>query len=192
MIEVKQVVSIKKLTSDAIAIHKGNLERGFWTTDTSIGKVLMMAIGELCEGLEADRKGRYANIEEFHANEKLHGFKEAFELSVKDTLQDEIADTYIRLLDYFGYLISKNRITPSAIIDFDFGPAFSRLDDIGEMMLEISHAIKMIKTDHSYFNHAFVGLAIMAQKLNIDLEWHIENKLKYNATRSFRHGNKRY
>lgn len=31
-----------------------------------------------------------------------------------------------------------------------------------------------------------------AEHLGIDLEWHIEAKLQYNKTRSFRHGNKKY
>lgn len=55
----------------------------------------------------------------------------------------------------------------------------------------------IIEIYHKAFPGKYIGEAIGRLKniciqLNIDLEWHIEMKMKYNKTRAFKHGNKQY
>lgn len=58
----------------------------------------MLCTSELAEALEADRKEKYADLEMFASLSKLSE-KVAFEDHVKDTIEDELADTIIRILD---------------------------------------------------------------------------------------------
>lgn len=59
--------------------------KGFWEKERNVGEMLMLCVTELGEALEAHRTGR-------------HGIER------KDTFEDEIADTIIRLLDLCGGL----------------------------------------------------------------------------------------
>ena len=80
--------------------------------------MLMLVVSELSEALEADRRGRYADIsrldfilgENAVSTEEQH-FKIKFEHHVKDTFEDEIADTFIRLFDFSVIRITINRIS---------------------------------------------------------------------------------
>jgi NTP pyrophosphatase (non-canonical NTP hydrolase) len=59
----------------------------------------MLCVSELSEALEADRKGRVANLDKFDQG-IAHG--DIFETYIKDTFEDELADTVIRILDLCG------------------------------------------------------------------------------------------
>ena len=89
-------------------IHQNAVDKGFWDTNHNIGEKLMLVVTELAEALEADRgRGNTLNREEFEAiiaaQPTEENFKSAFETYVKDTFEDEIADTIIRLLDLCGF-----------------------------------------------------------------------------------------
>lgn len=135
-------------------IHENAKNKGFWddmwnitkkmkdcgifteaeitsTTKAFKSQKLMLIVSELSEGLEADRKNKYANVEQFKKEsdgcESLTLIKESFEHNIKDSVEDEMADTTIRILDYI-------------------------------------------------------------EESKIDLEFHIEHKMNYNATRARLHG----
>ena len=89
-------------------IYLTNKKNGFWDEDRNIGEVLMLVVSELSEALEADRENRYADLPILENNTEAYkndgyesdiAFKKAFEYSVKDSFEDEIADAIIRLLD---------------------------------------------------------------------------------------------
>lgn len=80
-------------------IHAGNKDRGFWDSPREIGTLLMLVNSELAEALEADRKGRKANLSKFYEDGQT---KASFQENIKDTFEDEIADAMIRLLDLCG------------------------------------------------------------------------------------------
>ena len=75
-------------------IYQNNKEKGFWDKERNVGEMLMLVTSELGEAMEAHRKGRFANLESY----------EEFEDAIKDTFEDEIADSVIRLLDMCGGL----------------------------------------------------------------------------------------
>ena len=106
-------MEIKELQKE---IHQNNVAKGFWEDKETknVPELLMLCVSELSEALEAHRKGRmnrlrvfnqdlgYARvtIEDFtEGNENLRWLKNRFETEIKDTFEDEIADTVIRLLD---------------------------------------------------------------------------------------------
>lgn len=110
----------------AKTIHEGNAARGFWEGERKLTEVVMLTVCELAEVIEADRAGKWANennLVEYLNNPAPAVFRE----NIKDTVQDEIADAIIRLLD---------------------------------------------------FSHKF----------GIDLDFHINAKLIYNASRPYKHG----
>lgn len=82
-------------------IHENAVKHGFYDDEREIGTLLMLCVSELSEALEADRKGRHAKPFE---SLSLEDFKGKFEQNFKDTFEDELADTIIRILDLCGYL----------------------------------------------------------------------------------------
>lgn len=88
------------LNEAAKIIHQGNVEKGFWDGERNVGELLMLVTSELGEAMEAHRKNRFANIEQAQKLIDLGGqFELTFKEYLKDTFEDEIADSVIRLLD---------------------------------------------------------------------------------------------
>ena len=99
------------LNDAAKQIHEDAKRKGFWDSERETGTLLMLCVSELSEALEADRKGRYADLKAYNECEKADDIfesdKEVYELSsfqslIKDTFEDELADTVIRILDLCG------------------------------------------------------------------------------------------
>ena len=67
-------------------IHETAVEHGWWDLDRSIGEVLMLAVTELAEAMEAYRDGN-------PSSEKIDGFTK---------VEEELVDTIIRILDLAG------------------------------------------------------------------------------------------
>lgn len=94
------------LNEIAKTFHQSAVNKGFWDKEREKGTILMLVVSELAEALEADRKSKYSNIPCFEAVEDrwdrpaCDAF--SFESNVKDTFEDEIADTFIRLFDLVG------------------------------------------------------------------------------------------
>lgn len=57
---------------------------------------------ELSEALESDRKDRSANIGAF--DKSTQDFRDKFDSHIKDTVEDELSDAIIRILDLCGWL----------------------------------------------------------------------------------------
>jgi NTP pyrophosphatase (non-canonical NTP hydrolase) len=89
--------------------HDRALEKGFYDEPKRVGEQLMLVVSELGEAQEAHRKGRVtssnANIDiNIIKSWEGEAFQNIFHKNVKDTLEDEIADTVIRLFDMCGAL----------------------------------------------------------------------------------------
>lgn len=94
---------MKSLNDYSREIHWYAKEKGFWDTPRETGTLLMLIVSELAEAMEADRKVRYARLKSFETGLHLGGNWEAnFEEYIKDTYEDEIADTLIRIFDLCG------------------------------------------------------------------------------------------
>ena len=95
-------------------IHENAVKHGFYDNKREIGTLLMLCVSELSEALEADRKNRFAKLDSFYRKRNFRNpnsdtpeersFQADFEACVKDSFEDEIADTVIRILDLCGYL----------------------------------------------------------------------------------------
>ena len=87
------------LNALALKIHADAVAKGFYEKPRETGTMLMLVVSELSEALEADRTDRHAPGDFSYGGATLE-----FRENVKDTFEDEIADSVIRLLDLCGHL----------------------------------------------------------------------------------------
>ena len=95
--------------------------KGFHDKPHTDAHYLMLVACELAEAVEADREGKRSDRRTYNFLLQEYGetlAKHLFEMHVKDTVEDELADAVIRLLVYVGvkgYDIPENYITSEQI-----------------------------------------------------------------------------
>lgn len=87
-------------------IHENNKSKGFYEGEKNIGEMLALIHSEVSEALEADRKNQHAKQQSARwlltiVNDR--DFKEEFQLQVKDSFEDELADVVIRVMDLAAF-----------------------------------------------------------------------------------------
>ena len=178
--------------------HQWAVAKGFWDVPHSVGHYLMLAFGELHEAIEADRLGKWAKLDHdtIDTLQRIEGapYAQEFLREVKDTVEDEIADAVIRLLDLLGYFIDRYGLPEWKV---NYGIDLYGEDGIPPMLTD---ALMPIVTDLCIadekcdptmgFLNSLKSLENLCDHLGIDLMTHIELKLKYNATRPAKHGKK--
>ena len=184
------------------AVYEGNKSRGFWEKglDENKGERVMLIITELAEAVEAHRKNNlYAlNVHQRNIVDYLNGstvsdnpglsWEAIFKRNVKDTVEDEIADAVIRILDYTGGFNIELR-------DSEY-----RRESTGNFAYDV---LKLTNLCHSAFltdtcgqsvgkdwSYVIAAIIKFCEWYNIDLMQHVQWKLKYNATREHKHGKK--
>ncbi len=183
--------------------HQRSVAKGFWDELHTIGHYLMLAFGEIHEAIEADRLGRWAKLshDTIDTLHRIEGepYAQIFLCKVKDTVEDEMADAVIRLLDLLGWLLKRKRTT-ELLVENDLCKVFAVLDSPrpGE---ELTCLLLRIVADTSgYWRlgllrekgilYAIKSIEQLCDHLGIDMMTHIELKLKYNETRPALHGKK--
>lgn len=178
--------------------YKTACEHGFHDEELSNEHLLMLVITELAEAVEADRKGKVAQRMMFEMNcdtpheDPTHHWCFCFDQFIKDSVPDELADAVIRLLDLAGL----------RGIDIDFSKKWiEELCDAceDESFTESIYAICNIHSKHTLLYSQTINSTVkymiasiwgLAEYLNIDIAWHIEQKMKYNELREKMHGKK--
>lgn len=188
-------MEIQKILALADRAYKINATNGFHKAEDEPQfmeyKYLMLVITEIAEAVEADRKGNRADRDAFETRTNVHPeFVERFEAYIKDSLEDEFADVFIRLVDMVE------------VFNLDVAPFISQRKIVTDTVwnefkdstfVEKSYILVRLLTHHQYTLEQMVGFAIVyvelfAEQLGIDLEWHVERKLDYNETRGLKHG----
>ena len=179
--------------------HNRAVSKGFWNEPHSVGHYLMLVVSELSEAIEADRISKWAKLDPntigtLHSIEGAIYVQEFLRL-VKDTVEDEIADAVIRLLDLLGWML-KDRALSEREVEIDLG--VSAFYIAGEMTL--ADALWPIVQEacchcdmyahRTAILYSIKSLELLCNRLGIDLMAHIDLKLKYNATRPALHGKK--
>ena len=181
--------------------YKTAYEHGFHDKELSNEHCLCLVISELMEAVEADRKGRHADVVKFREwqgnslalteETRVKRFKEDFEAYIKDTVEDELADAAIRLLDLAGY----RGITIETFTEEMIYESTESCND--ESFTESIYAIAMIPVrfeyeyDYSFdkqLNSMLLGIIGLSNYMGIDLLWHVEQKMRYNELRENKHG----
>ena len=178
------------------------VSHGWHEKDLSDEHFLCLVISELMEAVEADRKGRRAQkdifIREFEYTvtaQKLYGnaynraFIYMFERHIKDTVEDELADACIRIFDlaglrncnlsYIDSLIYLGKVTFTEFC-YLFCSFISNPDKSSKDWLE------------RHLNYSLGWIFSFCKRNNINILWHIEQKMKYNELRPYKHDGKKY
>lgn len=189
-------VQYKILANEAHEVAKNN---GFWDSPRNISEVIMLIITEVAEAVEAHRNCIFADLTLFSLAD-LHDyntedyFKRSYDVHIKGSMQDEIADIYIRLFDLCGYIEKK-------CFPFDYNQIgiHSTLmsGNFAENMLTISHMLCELNYHNKRAGAGYIESIVydilshlnhICSDLNIDIEKYIELKMRYNKTRGYKHG----
>ena len=171
-------MNYNKLAEEA---HENAVKHGFWETKVSNEHCLMLVITEIAEMVEAHRVSRKANTAAYN---EMPNKQIGFERFIKNTVEDEMADIVIRLADLAGALgVNFDKMLPCryyrAYSKFSFTEnAFALSKGLCRDSIGIEKRIQ--------FGLEYVTK--WAKSINIDLDWHIDEKMKYNATRPLKHG----
>jgi hypothetical protein len=171
--------------------HANAVEKGFWRERKSNEHCLMLVFTEISEMVESDREEMFTDKYKFNEwmlskNPMEHTFKNAFENWIKNTLEDEFADVAIRLADLAGALgIDFDKMQPCryyrAFDRFSFTEnAFALVKGLSKDRIAIE---KRIQFGLDYIEN-------WAKHLGVNLDWHVEQKMKYNQGREAMHGKK--
>lgn len=172
--------------------YKCAVAHGWHDENLSDEHFLCLVISELMEAVEADRKGMHANRANFEYYMKQRKrddgeFMYAFKQDIKDSVEDELADACIRMLDLAG-------LRGYDLDSFDYEG--SDTEDYSDMTFtEFMFRICVYVTDNFYRDEPFILLNeifAFCRDRNIDIFWHIKQKMKYNELRPYKHGDKNY
>ena len=174
-----KIEDIRELCKEA---HENAVRHGFWDEEHDIRHYLMLVITELAEAVQAYRKGKFADRNEYEKLVKERGCTEdtAFLLSVKDTFEDEMADACIRLMDLTGRF------------DVELPTDIKIIRTEGEdITVTLFKAIFFMQNARYRDAGSLVMYLIrLSEAIGIDIEWHIIQKMAYNKSRPYLHGNK--
>lgn len=184
-----------------VKAHSNAVKHGFWEKRLSNEHCLMLVITEIGELVEADRSNkRRAKVDWFNKKMKTsiicrgldpniskeRGYEVAYNETIKGSIEEEFADIAIRLFDLAGALgIDFDKMNPCryyrAFDKFGFTEnAFALCKGLSRDVIGIE---KRIQFGIEYVNK-------WAESLNVDLAWHIEQKMKYNENRPIMHDKK--
>jgi NTP pyrophosphatase (non-canonical NTP hydrolase) len=189
---------MKNLNDLAQQIHENAKAKGFWDEPRNTGEVFMLIVSELSEALEADRKGKRASLAEINESESRGftwenshtSFEHMFKQDIKDTLEDELADVVIRILDWIHVEGLKADIDLyESQGDFDIGSDVN----IGWVLFEMTKWVCKAHMDRVLTQEACLNAVLILAKnlsiyLHFDLMRHIQLKMHYNSTREHKHG----
>lgn len=162
-------------------------DKGFHDEKKSDEHHLMLVITEIAEAVQADRKGRRADRERYdYAVDRgmCNDIEECFERYIKNSIEDELADIVIRLLDFCGM---KGIAFNSRNDDFSFTRLTYKSKPFTDVMFDLCSMI----TGYDPNLEIIVRCVIYyCEKHGIDILWHIEQKMEHNRTRPRMHNAK--
>lgn len=176
--------------------YKCACAHGFHHTELSNEHFLCLVITELSEAVEADRKGMKADkkkfeemIQEDHIissfEHDIKWFRPSFETYIKDTVEDELADAVIRLLDLAG--LRNINVNNEVIWGYCVDEEKTFTENCYKIIQNLSDARHTVAEN---INYTIKQIFKLEAFYDIDIFWHIEQKMKYNELREERHGKK--
>ena len=177
--------------------YKCAQDHGFHDKEYSDEHFLMLTITELSEAVEADRKGKRVDTDaqsEYDLCQKDKFYAYAYDNYIKGTIEEELADAVIRLLDLFGL---RNIFLDESGFDEEGFKDYATIYEEKSFTESIYYIVEdLIRHSKSVTKSCVLPEIILleifglAKHLDIDLIWQITQKIKYNELRPKMHGKK--
>lgn len=163
--------------------------KGFHDEKHSDEHYLMLVITEIAEAVQADRKGLHAYKDKFLASLKPDDDNEMFsmlyEQYIKNSVEDELADIIIRMLDYCGMKQINMQMLESKLTKEKLPVGMQNFCD--DMFY---FCVLITDWPDKYMPNTIAFLINYCESLGIDILWFVEMKMRYNETREMMHGRK--
>lgn len=183
-------------------VYKCACNHGFHDEELSNGHWLCLVVSELMEAVEADRstnRNRRANVDWFKKRietsricqgldpeiSKERGYEVVYNETIKGSIEEELADAVIRLLDWYGL---RNIVLDNSDFTDDVLEEFAGIYKNKSFTESIFNITKSV-TDRDA-GTAILKIFGFSKHMGIDLPWHIEQKMRYNELRPIKHGKK--
>lgn len=158
---------------------------------------LGLVMSEMGEAINADRKGLHADTYLFTLNiENGLSFEDNFEQYIKDSVEDEIADIVIRLLDFAG--LKEYNLVISDVASVTLGMIRQSFSEFGlpgilfrlnGWLLDPTYKNSVDTTISAVINFISDSFGVITGS-DKDLWWFVEQKMKYNELRPKLNGKK--
>lgn len=167
-------------------------DKGFYEKELLASEHIMFIVAEIGEAINAYQEQRFANrvmfeknIDTQQVNPEEH-WKCCFEIFIKDSVEDELADIFIRLLSFLGWL---GEDIDEDLDESELSKGMQIISEAKELPSQLYYPLdSLVEYRHSEF--ALLTLICICCLNNIDLFWHVEQKMKYNEMRPYKHGKK--
>jgi len=177
--------------------YKTAVAHGFHEEERLDAYWLGLVMSEMGEAINADQKGMHADMESFEEHmANGYSFNDAFYLYIKDSLEDELADIVIRLLDFAGlrgYRLDIDSI--GHVVSYHVLAGFEGHKLPGTLVSLVRLLIDAVNENQL---DEYVGIVIcvlsdcFAEMTGSDkgLWWFVEQKMKFNEMRPKLNGKK--
>ena len=172
-------------------------QKGFHDVSYTDMHYLMLVVCELAEAVEADRNGKRAEKKEYErlVNECEDVLRpHLFEMYIKDTVEDELADAVIRLLDYAGMRglrIPEDFVTKENLeltMNSCWGKSLRYFLRTFAERVYARCINELYESGKDNPENVVYNIFVISELYEIDLIWFIREKMKYNETREVLHG----
>ena len=172
-------------------------QKGFHDENYTDWHWMMLIVCELAEAVEADRNGKRAERKEYErlVNECEEILRpHLFEMYIKDTVEDELADAVIRLLDYAGMRglrIPEDFVTKENLeltMNSCWGKSLRYFLRTFAERVYVRCINELYESGKDNPGNVVYNIFVIAELYEIDLIWFIREKMKYNETREVLHG----
>jgi len=168
------------------SIHDNAVAKGFYEVinDHTPFEKLMLVVTEVSEAVEAYRNGKVTTGPLIFKNDS------DFEERIKDTIEDELADAAIRLLDLAGFLKIDLDYVEKQMENPDSDNIIKAVKSMSFLSQAYTLCAVLTDTDAGLENSVNAGLGtvfLLAEAGEIDLMTHIYMKMAYNEHRPYKH-----
>lgn len=187
------MIDSKKLKDWSKQIYNIASAHGWHDEDKSDELWMSLIMSEVAELIEADRKNKTApaDVENSYSEEQLKddtGFFFFYDAEIKGTVEEEFADIVIRLLDY-GHTKWGDHID---YIEYPYEHVYRNRDNWAIPEHAWHFCKEVLNTGHLNIIDSIFYIIDWAKFINIDLEKHVDWKIRYNSLRPYKHGGKKY
>lgn len=180
------MITTEKLTELRDRAYRAACDKGFHDEQKPDAVYKMLIITEIAEAVQADRKRLYAGKDKFDyaVDRGAYDCEIAYEMYIKGSVEEELADIIIRMLDYCGMRKIEFR-------EDNDGFPFDRLTAFRTFPEAMYDLCGMITREDLPMEFPLRCVIYYCESFGIDILWFVEMKMRYNELRPKMH-NRRY